>query len=153
MSALLAANSSAADPRMAALESAVTDRNVLAGQNAQLWKLIEKQRAGYTQIIKELERVRGERELYRSRLQSSGENTDALLKGHREKEKREAKESGLRSATSHAHLKNGESVGHAGVEARQQVQRAHSDDIGQSHSASIVAHAIGSARSLRLPEV
>jgi len=59
--ALLKQHASASDPRTAALEQAVNDRNVLSAQNAQLWKLIEKQRAGYNQILKELERIRGER--------------------------------------------------------------------------------------------
>jgi RalA-binding protein 1 len=53
---------------VAALEQAVADRNVLSGQNTQLWKLIEKQRAGYNQILKELERIRAERDSYKNRL-------------------------------------------------------------------------------------
>jgi len=47
----------------AALEHAVNDRNVLTAQNTQLWKLVEKQRTGYNQILKELERIRGERDV------------------------------------------------------------------------------------------
>jgi RalA-binding protein 1 len=50
------------------LETAVNDRNVLAAQNTQLWKLVEKQRTGYNQILKELERIRGERDVYKNRL-------------------------------------------------------------------------------------
>ncbi|KAF5316509.1 hypothetical protein D9619_006169 [Psilocybe cf. subviscida] len=61
-------HSSSSNPTLAALEQAVADRNVLSGQNTQLWKLIEKQRAGYNQILKELERIRGERDTYKSRL-------------------------------------------------------------------------------------
>jgi RalA-binding protein 1 len=53
---------------MAALEAILQERNTLASQNAQLWKLIEKQRSGYNQILKELERVRGERDAYRTKL-------------------------------------------------------------------------------------
>lgn len=70
--ALLKQHASASDPRTAALEQAVTDRNVLSAQNAQLWKLIEKQRAGYNQILKELERIRGERDGYKSKLIALG---------------------------------------------------------------------------------
>jgi RalA-binding protein 1 len=50
------------------LEQVVTDRNVLSGQNTQLWKLIEKQRTGYNQILKELERIRSERDSYKAKL-------------------------------------------------------------------------------------
>jgi RalA-binding protein 1 len=50
------------------LERAVSDRNVLAAQNTQLWKLVEKQRTGYNQILKELERIRGDRDVYKNRL-------------------------------------------------------------------------------------
>ena len=35
-------HSSASDPKLAALEQAVSERNVLSSQNSQLWKLIEK---------------------------------------------------------------------------------------------------------------
>ncbi|KAJ7576788.1 hypothetical protein C8J56DRAFT_370482 [Mycena floridula] len=65
---LLASNANAPDPKLAALDQAVMDRNTLSSQNAQLWKLIEKQRAGYNQILKELERVRGERDSYKARV-------------------------------------------------------------------------------------
>ena len=70
--ALLKQHVAAPDPRTTALEQAVNDRNVLSAQNAQLWKLIEKQRAGYNQILKELERIRGERDGYRTKLVALG---------------------------------------------------------------------------------
>ncbi|KAF8074770.1 hypothetical protein FPV67DRAFT_1726368 [Lyophyllum atratum] len=69
---LLRSNAGAQDPKLAALEQAVNDRNTLSSQNAQLWKLIEKQRAGYNQILKELERVRTERDAYKAKLSGSG---------------------------------------------------------------------------------
>lgn len=50
-----------------ALDKAVEDRNNLAVQNAQLWKLIEKQRAGYSGLMKELDRIRGEREAWKAK--------------------------------------------------------------------------------------
>jgi len=65
---LLATHSSASNPTLAALETAIQERNTLSAQNAQLWKLIEKQRSGYNQILKELERVRTERDTYRTKL-------------------------------------------------------------------------------------
>jgi RalA-binding protein 1 len=64
---LLALHASAPDSKLAALEQAVAERNSLSSQNAQLWKLIEKQRAGYTQMLKELERVRSERDSYKTK--------------------------------------------------------------------------------------
>jgi RalA-binding protein 1 len=66
--ALLKDHAAAPDPTSAALERAVNDRNVLTAQNTQLWKLVEKQRTGYNQILKELERIRGERDVYKNRL-------------------------------------------------------------------------------------
>ncbi|KAF8633253.1 hypothetical protein AX15_001445 [Amanita polypyramis BW_CC] len=66
--ALLRAHSAAQDPKLTALEQAINERNTLSAQNSQLWKLIEKQRAGYNQILKELERIRGERDMYKARL-------------------------------------------------------------------------------------
>ena len=63
------------DPKTAALDHAINERNTLSAQNAQLWKLIEKQRAGYNQILKELERVRGERDGAKAKLALSGSNT------------------------------------------------------------------------------
>ncbi|KAJ7050578.1 hypothetical protein C8F01DRAFT_1178873 [Mycena amicta] len=65
---LLTAHASEQDPKLAALEHAVSERNTLSSQNAQLWKLIEKQRSGYNQILKELERVRSERDGYKAKL-------------------------------------------------------------------------------------
>ncbi|KNZ71628.1 putative Rho-type GTPase-activating protein 2 [Termitomyces sp. J132] len=71
---LLKVNANAEDPKLAALEQAVNDRNVLSSQNAQLWKLIEKQRAGYNQILKELERIRSERDGLKVKLSGLGGN-------------------------------------------------------------------------------
>ncbi|KAJ7126609.1 hypothetical protein C8R43DRAFT_829556, partial [Mycena crocata] len=68
LDALLNAHASSQDPKLAALEQAVAERNTLSSQNTQLWKLIEKQRAGYNQILKELERVRSERDGYKAKL-------------------------------------------------------------------------------------
>ena len=74
--ALLKDHAAAPDPMSAALERAVNDRNVLAAQNTQLWKLVEKQRTGYNQILKELERIRGERDVYKNRL-NGGQSTNS----------------------------------------------------------------------------
>ncbi|KAI0819635.1 hypothetical protein BC628DRAFT_1413565 [Trametes gibbosa] len=132
---LLAAHAATPNPPLAALDAAVNDRNSLSAQNTQLWKLIEKQRSGYNHIMKELERMRGERDLYRGRLQAAGENTDALLRAHRAKEK-EGKESSLRSASSTSQLKSTD--GSAGTSAsssrgqmldpRAHLSRANSDE-------------------------
>ncbi|KIJ55385.1 hypothetical protein M422DRAFT_23982 [Sphaerobolus stellatus SS14] len=45
-----------------ALENVLAERNMLSSQNTQLWKLIEKQRAVHGGALKELERVRAERD-------------------------------------------------------------------------------------------
>ncbi|KAJ7743185.1 hypothetical protein B0H16DRAFT_1322921, partial [Mycena metata] len=82
LDALLAAHATAADPKLAALEQAVNERNTLSSQNSQLWKLIEKQRTGYNQILKELERVRGERDGYKAKI-------TALVGGSPDRRRRE----------------------------------------------------------------
>lgn len=76
---LLKQNASSPNPTAAALDQVVIERNTLSSQNAQLWKLIEKQRKGYNDILKELERIRGERDLLRNRLHSIGASTDKSL--------------------------------------------------------------------------
>ncbi|KAJ4473739.1 hypothetical protein J3R30DRAFT_3511370 [Lentinula aciculospora] len=82
---ILALHASAPDPKLAALDQAVSERNVLSSQNSQLWKLIEKQRSGYNQILKELERVRNERDTYKARLAVS--TGGSLEKGHPTRER------------------------------------------------------------------
>jgi len=77
---LLRNHEAAQDPKSAALDQAVNDRNISVSQNAQLWKIIEKQRSGYNQILKELERVRAERDSYKNRVLALGEITDTLVK-------------------------------------------------------------------------
>ncbi|KAF8623929.1 hypothetical protein AX17_007257 [Amanita inopinata Kibby_2008] len=69
---LLKTHSAASDPKLAALEQAINERNSLSAQNIQLWKLIEKQRTGYSQILKELERIRAERDAYKAKLGIGG---------------------------------------------------------------------------------
>ncbi|KAJ6572135.1 hypothetical protein B0H19DRAFT_1132693 [Mycena capillaripes] len=65
---LLKSHAASQDPKLAALEQAVTERISLKSKNEQLWKLIEKQRAGYNQLIQELERMRSERDSYKTKL-------------------------------------------------------------------------------------
>lgn len=65
---VLRQHAAASDPKAAALDHVVAERNTLSSQNSQLWKLIEKQRAGYNQILKELERIRSERDSYKAKL-------------------------------------------------------------------------------------
>ncbi|KAI0080161.1 RhoGAP-domain-containing protein [Panus rudis PR-1116 ss-1] len=133
---LLNIHAAASNPYEPALEAAVSDRNTLASQNTQLWKLIEKQRTGYSQLLKELERVRGERDAYKSKLHALGENTDALLKAHREKEKREGRET-LRSVASHSHLRPSDNAGlsssTSSLDPRQHLVRTQSDENSSRH--------------------
>lgn len=85
---LLATHANAPNPILAATNQVLADRNALSAQNTQLWKLIEKQRAGYNQVLKEIDRVRSERDTYKTRLQAAGINTELAKKDkEREKEK------------------------------------------------------------------
>lgn len=76
VNALLKLHDAAPDPKAAALDQAVNERNILSAQNTQLWKLIEKQRSGYNQILKELERIRAERDSYKKQVLALGGSLD-----------------------------------------------------------------------------
>ncbi|KAG8900756.1 hypothetical protein FRB99_005770 [Tulasnella sp. 403] len=67
------------DP-IVALDAVVNERNMISNQNAQLWKLIEKQRAAYSSLLKEHERVRGDRGKTQSKGDASGATHDSGLK-------------------------------------------------------------------------
>lgn len=145
LEALLAANAGSANPTLAALEAALGERNSLSAQNTQLWKLIEKQRSGYNHVMKELERLRGERDLYKHRLQDKGEDTDKLLRAHRAKEKSEGKDGTLRSTASHSQLKPSDSSGMStpakssnSPDPRGHLLRTHSDESCQSRLSFLI---------------
>jgi RalA-binding protein 1 len=74
---LLQTHANASSPPLAALEQAVSERNLLSSQNSQLWKLIEKSRSGYNHLLKDLERVRGERDAYKSKAQALAANMES----------------------------------------------------------------------------
>lgn len=147
---LLATHATSRDPVRTALDAAVSERNSLSVQNTQLWKLIEKQRSGYGQLMKELERVRGERDIFRTRLQAAGENTDALIRAHRDKDKRDVKEATLRSSSSHSHLR-GSDGSSSGSDPRARMVRKHSEDTGAwllPILFYLVIHLLSASRSL-----
>lgn len=98
---------------MAALDQAVNERNVLSAQNTQLWKLIEKQRSGYNQILKELDRIRAERDSYRAKVIAFGGSVEK--KSHK--------------GTDRATRPNAD-ASDASPNPRHQVSRHHSDDNG-----------------------
>ncbi|KAJ7222069.1 hypothetical protein B0H12DRAFT_300442 [Mycena haematopus] len=79
--ALLHAHAASQDPKLAALEQAIAERIGLKTKNEQLWKLIEKQRAGYNQLIQELERMRSERDAYKMKLVTLIHPADPKLGG------------------------------------------------------------------------
>jgi RalA-binding protein 1 len=55
-----------------ALETLLADRNNLYQQNVQLWKLMEKSRAGYANSLKDLDRIRAERDRALAKLDALG---------------------------------------------------------------------------------
>lgn len=122
LAALLSQHASAPNPHAAALEQALNERNQLSSQNSQLWKLIEKQRSGYNQMLKELERVRAERDALRGKANGTSSSS---------KEKA-LKNSVSSSAMSGSTGPNGSSSNHTTLhDAKPIVARHHSDDIGE----------------------
>lgn len=143
LESLLAANANAPSPPLAALEQAVSERNILSSQNTQLWKLIEKQRSGYNQILKELERVRTERDSYKHRLHSAGHvNGDASSRKHKDVER----ERGLKHSSSSPATATTSESGHSDTPSKPGMVRHQSDDqrelsvFAPSLSPSIIAN-------------
>ncbi|KAJ7056223.1 hypothetical protein C8F01DRAFT_933756, partial [Mycena amicta] len=60
----------AIDPPQAAIDQMNAERSNIHAKNEQLWKLIERQRAGYNQLLEELERARKERDAYKAKLKA-----------------------------------------------------------------------------------
>jgi RalA-binding protein 1 len=101
------------------LDQALSERNQLSSQNSQLWKLIEKQRSGYNQMLKELERVRAERDSLRARLASGEGGKDKPVKS---------------SSSSSAVSSSGGSSGTEGMPANSHHPKDHSDDLGEFYT-------------------
>ena len=127
LAGVLSSHTSTPNPPMAALEQVISERNVLSSQNSQLWKLVEKQRSGYSQILKELERVRSERDAFKTRLTSLGENPDKILKKQKASK---TSHSGnvLKSSSSHSGLRSDDQVKATSDDPRQAMARHQSED-------------------------
>ncbi|KAH7890731.1 hypothetical protein F5I97DRAFT_1974384 [Phlebopus sp. FC_14] len=126
LEALLAQHATAPNPTLAALDQALSERNVFSTQNTQLWKLIEKQRTGYSQVLKELERIRTERDAYKGRLQAAGLSVELAKK---DKEKAKA----LRTSASNTAISTASLNGSSDL--RSTMKRHQSENSGISSSA------------------
>ncbi|KAH7913071.1 hypothetical protein BJ138DRAFT_1111799 [Hygrophoropsis aurantiaca] len=120
---LLALHATAPNPTLAALEQALSERNTVSSQNTQLWKLIEKQRSGYNQVLKELERIRSERDAFKARLVSSGLSGE-LPKKEKEKDRSKA----LRPSASNAAISTATATSNGSLDARAPMVRHQSDN-------------------------
>jgi RalA-binding protein 1 len=127
LAGVLSSYASTPDPPMAALEQVISDRNVLSSQNSQLWKLVEKQRSGYSQILKELERVRSERDTFKARLTSLGENPDRILKKQKGS-KGNHPGNALKPSSSHSGLRSDDRHKTTPEDPRQTMARHQSED-------------------------
>lgn len=127
LAGILSSYTSTPNPPMAALEQVISERNVLSSQNSQLWKLVEKQRSGYSQILKELERVRSERDTFKARLTSLGENPDQILK---KQKANKTNHSGniLKPSSSHSGLRSDDQQKVTPDDPRQAMVRHQSED-------------------------
>lgn len=131
--ALLDLHCTSADPKLAALDHAVSDRNSLSAQNAQLWKLIEKQRVGYNAIMKENERLRNERDALKLRL--GGSFVPPAERRHRSQERdrqprKPSEDSSVESSN--------------GTPERQPLDRAYSDDLRMCYSDYFIRNELNS---------
>jgi RalA-binding protein 1 len=102
LEAVLSAHEEAENPAISALEQSISERILLASQNTQLWKLIERSRGLYTESQRNLERVRIERDAYKAMLLKLGESPDAIVRGHRAREKQlkpSSSSNGMRQGT------------------------------------------------------
>ena len=79
LAGVLSSYSSTPNPPMAALKEVISDRNALSSQNLLLWGLIDNQRSVHGQTLKELDRVRLERDRFKAKLTSLGENPNKIL--------------------------------------------------------------------------
>jgi RalA-binding protein 1 len=130
LAGVLSSYTSTPNPPMAALEQVISERNVLSSQNSQLWKLVEKQRSGYSQILKELERVRSERDTFKARLSSLGENPDHILKKQKASKGSNSGNT-LKPSSSHSGLRSDEQPKATPPEdPRQAMTRHQSDESG-----------------------
>jgi RalA-binding protein 1 len=126
---VLSLYTSSPNPPVAALEQVISERNVLSSQNSQLWKLVEKQRSGYSQILKELERVRSERDTFKTRLTSLGENPDKILKKQKASKGNHSGNT-LKPSSSHSGLRSDDQPKAALEDPRQTMTRHQSEDSG-----------------------
>jgi len=127
LAGVLSSHTSTPNPPMAALEQVISERNVLSSQNSQLWKLVEKQRSGYSQILKELERVRSERDTFKARLTSLGENPDQILKKQKAS-KTSHSGNALKSSSSYSGLRSNDQSKATPEDPRQAMTRHQSED-------------------------
>ncbi len=64
----LNAHADSPDPMRAALEAILAERNSLSAQNSQLWNHLKRQRANYASAVKDVVRLRSERDVLRGKL-------------------------------------------------------------------------------------
>ena len=102
LAGVLSSYTSTPNPPVAALDQVISEGNALSSQ---ILQAVEKQRSGYSQILKELERVRSERDAFQAKLTSLGANPDQILK---EQEMRKQSHYGntLRPSSSHSGLRS-----------------------------------------------
>ncbi|KAF9648889.1 RhoGAP-domain-containing protein [Thelephora ganbajun] len=127
LAGVLSSYTSTPNPPMAALERVISERNVLSSQNSQLWKLVEKQRSGYGQILKELERVRSERDTFKARLTSLGESPEQILKKQKAS-KGSHPGNALKPSSSHSGLRSDDQPKATPEDPRQAMTRHQSED-------------------------
>lgn len=72
---LLAAHADSSDPTRASLEAVLAERNGLSAQNSQLWNHLKRQRANYASAVKDVMRLRSERDALKAKL-GGGEGAD-----------------------------------------------------------------------------
>ncbi|KLO17933.1 RhoGAP-domain-containing protein [Schizopora paradoxa] len=70
----LNAHADASDPMRATLEAILAERNSLSAQNSQLWNHLKRQRANYASAVKDVVRLRSERDALRAKVNGQDNN-------------------------------------------------------------------------------
>lgn len=123
---LIAQHANSHDPTRAALEAVLNERNSLSAQNSQLWNHLKKQRNNYQLAASDVKRLRGERDLYKAKLQAADKS--GRDERHDERRLRPSASAANMSASIHGPLPNDSTISEGSPSRRPTIERIDSED-------------------------